>query len=567
MSEQVNYEELLPRQPSEGALEWCIRTKFSKEYAIYRSACYQDPLTGENRNGVRVTCTACGASWIAEKARGAQCQGGYAPFGFVEGIVEIGGGKQFRCPECGRNVTAVHVGMISKAGIDDNEFFLEPWRMGDKFVLLGWRAERNIGKDAVKTYRMWPYEAYVFEARKCVRLTGYQKCMTRLSFFDRWRQLKKCEDKWERTGTGNWFGGWPETDGTTAENSALRQYLTAAGEDAFPVTYLRLWQKHRNIENLIVQGCAEMVADSIERNAAGYGTGGALPTLDWIDWKQKRPSAMLGLNKDEFRFCVKEHWGEEQLDKYKIVRAREPVRLPEDWQYIERESAYALNKLSEEKGLLPSAVGGHCMTLWRGKLSMLRCLRYLYRQGQSIVTLMDYWSVAARARIDLTDEHNQLPKDLTREHDRLAKLERIAANEAEKKRRAQEIEERRTAFEKTVAPLEAWSWADGGTCIRPVHTEQELIDEGAALHHCVGTYGAAVARGESCIFFIRHEDRPDESWFTLQVELKTLREIQNHGLRNRPPTKEVQEFVNRWLDHVRQLTEAGKKRGKKEEAA
>ena len=144
--------------------------------------------------------------------------------------------------------------------------------------------------------------------------------------------------------------------------------------------------------------------------------------------------------------------------------------------------------------------------------------------------------------------------------------ERIARNEEETRTKQAEIEKRRPAFEKVVAPLEAWDWEDGGICIRPVRTEEELIDEGSALHHCVGTYGATVARGDSCIFFIRRADAPDKPWYTLQVELKTVKELQNNGLRHCSPTKEVQEFVDRWLEHVRQLKRAGAKT-KKETAA
>ena len=39
MAEQMCYEELLPRQPSEGALDWCIQTKFKTGYAIYGDPC------------------------------------------------------------------------------------------------------------------------------------------------------------------------------------------------------------------------------------------------------------------------------------------------------------------------------------------------------------------------------------------------------------------------------------------------------------------------------------------------------------------------------------------------
>ena len=567
MSEQINYEALLPSQPSAGALEWCIRTKFTAEYAIYRSTYYTDPLTEMRENAVSVTCTACGESWIAEKVKGADCGRGWAPFGFVNGVMQTGPEDKLQCPQCGAELRAKHVGQISNAGIDDNFYFCEPWQLDGKFVLLAWRAERNTGKDARKEYRMWPYEAYVFEQRKAVRLTGYQKCLSTIRFFDRWRQVKRCDDRWGVTKPGDWFRKPKNLAGTTIENSALPQYLQAAGDDARPVSYLRLWQKHRNIENLIVQGCGKMIAKAIYSEAqSGYYYGKRSANLNWIEWKQKRPARMLGLNKREFAFCVREKWTQDDLAKYKMVRAFEPVRLPEDWDLLKKLRIYDLNKLCSEKVLLSDAAGGESMQLWRGRLTVMRCLRYLERQKSDITTLLDYWNMARRAGLDLRDEHIQLPKSLKREHDRLAEAERIAKNEEGKRRKLAEIEKRRPKFEKVTAPLEAWAWEDGGICIRPVHTEEELIDEGSALHHCVGTYGATVARGDSCIFFIRRADAPDIPWFTLQVELKTLNALQNHGLRNCQPTKEVREFVSRWLEHVRQLKAAGKK-NKKEAAA
>ena len=205
MSEQINYEEILPRQPSEGALAWCIRTKLKTEYAIYRDTYYRDPMTGMRENAVSVTCTACCNSWIAEKVRGADCGKGWAPFGFINGVMQIGPEDKLQCPQCGAELRAKHIGQLSRAGIDDNVYFCEPWQLGRKFVLLGWRAERNIGKDAQKVYRMWPYEAYVFEQRKTIRLTGYQKIMTTIRYFDRWRQVKRCDDRWGKTLEENWF--------------------------------------------------------------------------------------------------------------------------------------------------------------------------------------------------------------------------------------------------------------------------------------------------------------------------------------------------------------------------
>lgn len=413
MSEQIDYEERLPRQPSEGALDWCIQTKFKSEYAIYRDTYYRDPLTGMRENAVSVTCTACGGSWIAEKVRGAGCGRGWAPFGFVEGIMQIGPADKFRCPKCGAELRAKHIGQLSRAGIDDNVYFCEPWQLGSKFVLLSWRAERNIGKDARKVYRMWPHEAYVFEQKKAVRLTGYQKFMSTIRYFDSWRQVKRCDDRWGKTLGEDWFRKPEDLSGTTIENSALLQYLKAAGDEARPVAYLRLWQKHRNIENLIVQGCGGMVARAIAWDTESWDyCGGHSAKLEWIDWKQKRPARMLGLDKQEFAFCVRQKWMQDDLAKYKMVRAFEPVRLPEDWSLLKKLQIYELNKLCSEKALLPDAVGGKSMQLWRGRLTVMRCLRYLERQKSDLKTLLDYWNMALRAGLDLRDEHDQLPKSL-----------------------------------------------------------------------------------------------------------------------------------------------------------
>ena len=64
------------------------------------------------------------------------------------------------------------------------------------------------------------------------------------------------------------------------------------------------------------------------------------------------------------------------------------------------------------------------MQLLRGRLTVMRCLRYLERQKSDITTLLDYWNMARRAGLDLRDEHVQLPKSIKREHDRLVEADR-----------------------------------------------------------------------------------------------------------------------------------------------
>jgi hypothetical protein len=59
----------------------------------------------------------------------------------------------------------------------------------------------------------------------------------------------------------------------------------------------------------------------------------------------------------------------------------------------------------------------------------------------------------------------------------------------------------------------------------------EVVAEGNALHHCVGGYVGKVVNGTSNIIFIRHRD--NKSWFTLEVDPKTLEFRQCYGAHNR----------------------------------
>ena len=52
---------------------------------------------------------------------------------------------------------------------------------------------------------------------------------------------------------------------------------------------------------------------------------------------------------------------------------------------------------------------------------------------------------------------------------------------------------------------------------------------------------------------IRHADKPDEPYFTLEFGEKGLNVRQNRGLRNCARTEEVQLFENKWLEHVKKI--------------
>ena len=99
--------------------------------------------------------------------------------------------------------------------------------------------------------------------------------------------------------------------------------------------------------------------------------------------------------------------------------------------------------------------------------------------------------------------------------------------------------------------MKKYAFEDGNIFIRPCETEEELIAEGKALHHCVASYAERHARGDLTIFFIRRKDKPDEPWYTLNFNEKKLSVTENRGLRNCGRTEEVRNFENTWLEWVR----------------
>ena len=80
-----------------------------------------------------------------------------------------------------------------------------------------------------------------------------------------------------------------------------------------------------------------------------------------------------------------------------------------------------------------------------------------------------------------------------------------------------------------------------GLILRVPKDAQEIRKEGAALHHCVGTYVDRVAKGQTHIFFVRRVEEPDTPYFTM--EYNKGRVIQCRGSHNCGMPASVKAFV------------------------
>lgn len=157
---------------------------------------------------------------------------------------------------------------------------------------------------------------------------------------------------------------------------------------------------------------------------------------------------------------------------------------------------------------------------------------YIYR---------DYLRMAQESGMDINDKRILYPKDLRNEHDKLvlkAKMKKNAGYKAALKERYDKLHslyEYSSEYHQVIMPC----------------SPEELIQEGTALHHCVGTYIERIAKGQTLVLFVRERSQPDMPYYTL--EYVNGRVVQCRGKDNcsYEEIPSLKNFVSTWEKKVK----------------
>ena len=166
-----------------------------------------------------------------------------------------------------------------------------------------------------------------------------------------------------------------------------------------------------------------------------------------------------------------------------------------------------------------------------GYLSKQAAKHYNGSASQALITWRDYIADCGQLNLDITQERVLFPRNLYRAHQNTIKQIKIKADK--------ELDKKIKIRAKRL--YEQYYFEHQGLMIRPAQSTRELIAEGKALHHCVGTYAKRYAAGDIILLLIRKISEPDKPYFTVEVRNRKL--IQVHGLENCDPDKRVKEFV------------------------
>lgn len=563
---------------------------------------YEDMLRYENgfkyRWAAKCQCTACGAKfttgWLKEhgKRYGIRMFVGEDGTNYDGYVPEKGElhpdtpwlnnygnyieGDDITCPYCGEAIELIHRSRLRHGRI--YQLMVTSVEVVDGYAaLVTWLAHRYIDAEHLtEQTQFFPREALVIDWKKLLRFK-HSKLLNAMFYeqpLTEWQPANYYNDDFTLHRYHSWgginnkcvgsaiFKEIPDLTDTTGEKTGLAEYMNDEHGN-YPFAYIRMWRKHPNIEN-IVKSKWRLVLDTelaYKSSGSNYCTVADYSIeTDLFDFWEVAPHKMLGISRQASREDLK--WDNDALRTYHL------------WQFVFGDvDIYDFDFWYGELGdsVMQSLVG--MMSDYDCGYQYTKIMDYILDQAGEIEPCD-----AAQLYIDYRDMLGDgnftyreiFPKNVCEAHDRLVKQQEIKKQSKLKKQFAELAEK--------YAELE---WTDGELCIRIAQTEQELVQEGMTLHHCVGGYGQKHTNETDCIFFVRRYRRPERSYYTLDINMtRTVpSEVQLHGYRNewcnklRIPDK-VRKFVDRWEKEVllptvakQRQTEAVKNNRRKEKVA
>lgn len=431
--------------------------------------------------------------------------------------------KWTSCPNCGGKIKPSRWG---KANFLASEAFLF------SFFLRG--MGREVWLVSVRV-RMNPR---FLESKYCARESS------RIVFYDggakKWRfdyadfahQVKRVGSTNWPYGMGNYYPSFLAIDsaelrGTCLEYSCLDSANYALEDLA---TYLALYCRYpAAVEHLVKRGFIFWLRERENR-------GGAL-FQRLINLRADSPKKLFrGLDRADLRVLLDAKASLPTALFYRELRRAGAARADEDSVYFAMTASAVLCEFSEFSAL--------CTDFGETPKEVRR---YIERQARradqtlhaALTELRDYHGQLDRLGLD----GGQLPPNLHEAHARLSERERRLL----KRGKNEKFRTRRR--------LLAWmKWKWGGMFIRPIDSAEEIVREGEEQDNCVAGYANRYADGETIIMVLRKRSEPRKPWHTVEIDPKTLACRQCYAAHNHEREPEAAEFMDKYLDHLREVT-------------
>lgn len=317
--------------------------------------------------------------------------------------------------------------------------------------------------------------------------------------------------------------------GTPWQYSQLKDYYQSHREAMAITPFLREYLSHPALEYLIKLRLFNL-ATFVVYGDSDYSLSGNPLNMDGQNIKE-----VLGVGKQYLPIMQ-----ELNIDKTTFWLMKQLLKrsLPADIQLLKWCQANRIHDADELE---------RCLKY----ISVYKLMRYLQEQStddafavkqyrrdtpikQAFDEYKDYVQFCEDLEYDLTDDFILFPRHLKEAHNRAAAMFDKKKVEIYNKKIAAEYENL----------VEQYQMIKYGFMILPPKTASEIVEEGHALHHCVGGYVSRVANKECVILFLRDAEKPDIPFYT--IELKNGKVVQIRGENNCDPPSNVQLYIKAW---------------------
>lgn len=129
---------------------------------------------------------------------------------------------------------------------------------------------------------------------------------------------------------------------------------------------------------------------------------------------------------------------------------------------------------------------------------------------------------------------------------------KIAHDQAYLKVESKKNKQLDSAVKKILNTYQCLTFEKDDYCVVVPKKADDIRKEGIDNKNCVGGYVCRVKEGSSIICFVRHCNEKDKSFYTLELNPKTLKVVQCRGYHNEPTAEEekVKKFVNYWQKNI-----------------
>ena len=297
-------------------------------------------------------------------------------------------------------------------------------------------------------------------------------------------------------------------------------------------TFLSAYIKRPKIEHLIKMKLYRLVSGII------YG-GYSYSALQAINFNGENMRAILGIDRPYFPLLREL---DPSIDQLHLIRQLLQADHKPSTEQIKWFIANKISNADAAKELL-AHMSVHKLQRYAERQfapedeAALKRVDY-YKMNTLITDYHDYLCMCKELQYDVKNSFILFPHELKAAHDSVAKT----------------LKDKRTAeHEKAIAgSFDEWQkryqYQSKELMMIPPHSAKEIVNEGAALHHCVSLYVKNVAEKKSVILFVRSVDEPDKSLCT--VEVKDGQVTQARGFGNEEPPEQITAFIEQWKQRV-----------------